>query len=136
MWIERGHGETDYFLTQALSGHGNVSQPLQSDRQTNIVAEIQAVTIAAMQARKAGIKNLIINTDSKFIIDCFEEHLDKWKAKGWINSRGVQVVNKLDFQKMENALSYLNYEWLHVCSHNGIYGNVMADKLARKGIFA
>lgn len=34
------------------------------EKTTNNIAEIQAVTIAAKQAKKAGIKNLKINIDS------------------------------------------------------------------------
>ena len=93
----------------------NVSKPLQNERQTNIVAEIQAVKIAAKQARKAGIRDLIINTDSHYLIDCVEKWLPKWKSNGWINSKGKQVVNKPDLLEMEEALSFFDaYTWVRI----------------------
>ena len=43
--------------------YSNISKAV-IGRATNNMAEIQAVTIAAKQAKKAGIKNLKINIDS------------------------------------------------------------------------
>ena len=43
------------------------------------------------------------------------------------------VINKNELVEMENALKPLNVVWNHVNGHVGIYGNEMADKLARAG---
>ncbi|CAL7947035.1 unnamed protein product [Xylocopa violacea] len=110
----------------------NVSEPV-IGRATNNMAEIQAVTVAARQAQKAGIKNLKINTDSKFLISCINNWMPKWKANGWKTSTNKPVINKTELLEMEQALAPLNINWNHVNGHVGIYGNEMADKLARKG---
>ncbi|XP_033219718.1 ribonuclease H1-like [Belonocnema kinseyi] len=112
----------------------NVSQPA-SGRQTNNVAEIQAVTVAAYQARKAGIKKLRIYTDSEFLYNSATMWIEKWRNNGWITARGTSVANRSDFEEMEDALDCIdNIHWTHVNSHSGTYGNEMADKLAREGI--
>lgn len=110
----------------------NVSEPV-IGRATNNMAEIQAVTVAARQAQEAGIKNLKVNTDSKFLISCANDWMPKWKANGWKTSTNKPVINKTELLEMEQALKPLNVNWNHVNGHVGIYGNEMADQLARKG---
>ena len=110
----------------------NVSKPVEG-RATNNMAEIQAVTVAARQATKAGIKNLKINTDSKFLLSCINIWMPKWKSNGWKTVSNKPVINKVELLEMEEALGSLNIHWNHVNGHVGIYGNEMADKLARAG---
>ncbi|XP_032676803.1 ribonuclease H1-like isoform X2 [Odontomachus brunneus] len=110
----------------------NISQPVEG-RPTNNMAEIQAVTVAARQAKKAGIKKLRINTDSKFIISCITNWMPKWKRTGWKTIGNKPVINKTELLEMEKELESLTVTWNHVNGHVGIYGNEMADKLAREG---
>lgn len=110
----------------------NVSKPVVG-RATNNMAEIQAVTVACQQAAKAGIKNLKINTDSQFLISCITSWMPKWKKNGWKTSNNLPVINKTELLEMEKAVESLNVTWNHVNGHVGIYGNEMADKLARAG---
>ncbi|KOC59429.1 Ribonuclease H1, partial [Habropoda laboriosa] len=111
----------------------NVSEAVVG-RATNNVAEIQAVIVAAKQAKKAGIKNLKIITDSKFLISCINIWMRKWKTNGWITTANKPVINKVELLEMEEALKSLNVAWNHVNGHVGIHGNEMADKLARAGV--
>ncbi|XP_039311455.1 ribonuclease H1 isoform X3 [Solenopsis invicta] len=110
----------------------NVSKPVEG-RCTNNMAEIQAVTVAARQAKKAGIKKLKINTDSKFLISCITKWMPNWKKKGWITANNKPVINKTELLEMERELESLTIAWNHVNGHVGIYGNEMADKLAKEG---
>ena len=110
----------------------NVSKPLEG-RATNNHAEIEAATEAAMQAKRAGITDLKINTDSEFLVSCAKDWIPKWKANGWKTANNEPVINKSELIKMDKALDSLNVEWKHVKSHAGVRGNEMADKLARAG---
>lgn len=110
----------------------NVSEPVVG-RATNNMAEIQAVTRAANQAKAAGITKLRVNTDSQFLIKCVTQWMPKWKANGWRTASKQPVINKTELLQMENALKSLNVLWNHVNGHVGIHGNEMADKLAREG---
>ncbi|XP_011875673.1 PREDICTED: ribonuclease H1-like isoform X2 [Vollenhovia emeryi] len=110
----------------------NVSEPVEG-RATNNNAEIQAVTAAARQAKKAGVKKLKINTDSKFLISCITQWMPSWKRRGWKTAGDKPVINKKELLEMEEALKSLTVAWNHVNGHAGIYGNEMADKLAREG---
>ena len=85
-------------------------------RATNNVAEIQAVTAAVKQAKKAGIKNLKINTDSQFLISCINDWMPIWKANGWVTSKKTPVINKVELLEMEEALKSLNVTWVNNAS--------------------
>ncbi|XP_011345692.2 ribonuclease H1 isoform X2 [Ooceraea biroi] len=110
----------------------NVSRPVEG-RPTNNMAEIQAVTIAARQAKKAGIKKLKVNTDSKFLISCITQWMPRWKKRGWTTLNNKPVINKTELLEMEKELELLTVAWNHVNGHVGIHGNEMADKLAKEG---
>lgn len=91
--------------------YSNISKAVVG-RATNNMAEIQAVTIAAKQAKKAGIKNLKINTDSQFLISCINNWMPKWKRNGWKTFNNKPVINKIELLEMENALKSLNVIWV------------------------
>ncbi|XP_043258214.1 ribonuclease H1 isoform X2 [Colletes gigas] len=110
----------------------NISQPVVG-RATNNMAEIQAVTAAAKLAKQVGIKKLKIHTDSQFLIKCITRWLPKWKKNGWKTVDKKPVINKIELLEMEEALASLNVIWKHVNGHVGIYGNEMADRLAKAG---
>ena len=89
----------------------NVSQPV-NGRATNNMAEIQAVTVAARQAKKAGIKKLKVNTDSQFLISCITQWMPKWKRNGWMTSTGKPVINKSELLEMEKAIAPLQVSFV------------------------
>ncbi|XP_043481635.1 ribonuclease H1-like [Leptopilina heterotoma] len=111
----------------------NISAPL-TGKQTNNLAEIQAATQAVLQAKKAGVSKLRINTDSKYLINSCTEWIPRWKENGWITSSGRPVKNREELQFLENTTKNLEISWIHVPGHQGHPGNSKADELARSGI--
>lgn len=85
-------------------------------RPTNNMAEIQAVTVAATQAKKAGIKKLKINTDSKFLISCITQWMPGWKRRGWKTVDNKPVINKKELLEMEEELKSLTVAWVSLSS--------------------
>ncbi|XP_043273298.1 ribonuclease H1-like [Venturia canescens] len=110
----------------------NISAPVEG-RATNNMAEIQAVTRAAEVARENGITKLRVHTDSEFLIKSATQWMPGWKSRGWKTASGAPVINRAELQEMESALKPLKVEWNHVRGHQGVYGNEMADRLAREG---
>lgn len=82
-------------------------------RPTNNMAEIQAVTVAARQAKKAGVKKLKINTDSKFLISCITQWMPRWKKREWKTACGKPVINKTELLELEKELESLNVAWVN-----------------------
>ncbi|XP_058059676.1 ribonuclease H1 [Anopheles bellator] len=116
-------------------GHAlNTSKPV-SGRATNNCGEIQAASMAVRLARWNGIRKLVINTDSQFLINAITQWLPGWKRRNWTLASGGPVKNKTDFVELERELSSgdIVVKWNHVDAHCGILGNERADQLARKG---
>jgi len=80
------------------------------------MAEIQAVTVAARQAKKVGIKKLKINTDSKFLISCITQWMPAWKRRGWKTVENKPVINKKELLEMEEELKSLTVAWVSLLS--------------------
>lgn len=106
-------------LFKKLYFRRNISQPVEG-RPTNNMAEIQAVTVAARQAKKAGIKKLKINTDSKFLISCITQWMPSWKKRGWRTIDNKPVINKRELLEMEKELESLTIAWV-----NNLYFNIL-----------
>ncbi|XP_023706938.1 uncharacterized protein LOC111864133 isoform X3 [Cryptotermes secundus] len=102
-------------------------------RLTNNTAEIKAATCAIELAKKAGVRKLLLHTDSQFLISCITVWIHKWKQNGWKLSDGGQVKNKEDLIELDQALEGISVKWDHVRGHRGNLGNEMADSLARAG---
>ncbi|KAM8954218.1 ribonuclease H1-like isoform 2-T2 [Pelodytes ibericus] len=110
----------------------NVSERLEG-RQTNQRAELKAAAKALEQARSENMTKLNIHTDSKFTVDGMRNWVPTWKENGWKTYNGGDVVNKEDFQKLDNLSQDIQVTWNYVPGHAGNTGNEMADKLARHG---
>ncbi|XP_076441445.1 ribonuclease H1-like [Babylonia areolata] len=102
-------------------------------RQTNNRAEIHAAEVAVQQAKQRGVQNLILHTDSQFLISGITTWIKKWKKNGWKLSTGGDVINREDFENLDKAISGINVKWMHVRGHRGIEGNEAADRLANAG---
>ncbi|GAB6020761.1 Ribonuclease H1 [Chamberlinius hualienensis] len=107
----------------------NVSEPL-FGRQTNNRAEIMAAVRALRQAKSAGYKNVVLHTDSQFLINGITKWIRKWKANGWKLSSGGSVINKEDFEALDDAQKGLIVRYKYVKGHSGDPGNEAADRLA------
>ncbi|KAL9538893.1 hypothetical protein MBANPS3_010608 [Mucor bainieri] len=112
----------------------NVAERLYGPQQTNQRAEAQAV-LTALEQTDGFYDTVEIKTDSIYVVRAINEWCYKWENNGWINAKGLPVANQDIFQdiiyQMENRPGdvYVN----HVPGHAGIYGNEMADELAREG---
>lgn len=62
----------------------------------------------------SGLKKLMINTDSKYVIRCFMYWAEDWKAKGWKTSTGTLVENKVIIEEIDGIISTsgINLKWV------------------------
>ena len=91
----------------------NIARPVEGNRRTNNVAEIQAAIAAANMAVANGIFELRIHMDSQFVINSMMQWIPKWKRNGWRTASGEPVQNKVDFLQLDAALRQLNrYEFV------------------------
>ncbi|XP_062857475.1 ribonuclease H1 isoform X3 [Trichomycterus rosablanca] len=91
----------------------NVAERL-SGRQTNQRAELQAACKALEQSRDQNIKKLVLYTDSKFTINGITSWVKNWKINGWRLKTGGEVVNKEDFQRLDELNEECEVIWIVV----------------------
>ena len=99
---------------------------------TNNRMELTAA-IEALNALK-GHSNVILHTDSKYVMDGINDWMPNWKKRGWKTAAKKPVKNKDLWQALDEAAARHEIDWRWVKGHNGDPGNEMADELANRGI--
>ena len=99
---------------------------------TNNKMELTAVIKGFENLNNAS--EVLVKTDSTYVINGITKWLPNWKAKGWINSAKKPVANKDLWEQLESLISNHKVDWLWVKGHSGDDDNERADELARKGL--
>ncbi len=99
---------------------------------TNNRMELTAV-IEALNALN-GSRNVILQTDSKYVMDGITSWMDNWKQRNWKTADKKPVKNQDLWQALEEAAGRHEIEWKWVRGHTGVAGNEEADALANRGI--
>jgi ribonuclease HI len=99
---------------------------------TNNRMELTAA-IEALNALK-GPREVVLHTDSKYVMDGINEWMPNWKKRGWKTAAKKPVKNKDLWQALDEAVGRHDIEWKWVKGHDGNEGNEMADALANRGI--
>ena len=109
---------------------------------TNNVGELTAFIMALETALSAyqtdGIVKLVFNSDSRYVIDNFEQNLEKWIANRYRKSTGDEISNKdqwMEIKRLSDELKSFGVELVmrKVATHTGDFGNERADKYATLG---
>ncbi|KHN74749.1 Ribonuclease H1 [Toxocara canis] len=121
---------------------------------TNIRAEIQAVSLAILQASSLKLQRISIKTDCNFAVKVINLWLEKWRRNGWRKAAGGLIENVEDIKKLNERLQLLKVRIEHVYGHQKFdmrsildehwqelpneerdaYGNFHSDRLAQLGI--
>jgi ribonuclease HI len=99
---------------------------------TNNRMELMAA-IEALNALK-GASNVVLHTDSKYVMDGIREWMPNWKMRGWKTANRKPVKNKDLWQALDEAVARHDIQWKWVKGHDGNPGNEEADELANLGI--
>lgn len=114
----------------------NIAERCPGD-QTNNRAELIAI-VRVLETAPFSQRPLMIKTDSKYSIQCFESWLPRWNANGFRTASGQSVKNA-ELIRYLAALLYARERagpkviFKHVRGHVGIEGNECADRLANDG---
>lgn len=105
-------------------------------RPTNNVAEIEAATRAIEIAQAHNVYQLIVRTDSQFVIDAYTKYMSNWVQNGWRLADGSPVQNAEEFKALHYAIRRnvnMEVKFQHVPGHSGDQWNMEADRLAKMG---
>ncbi len=75
---------------------------------------------------------IVINTDSKYILDGINKWIKNWKINDWRTSNNKDVKNSDLWKELDYLNSRRFTKWVWVKGHSGHKYNEMADKLARE----
>jgi ribonuclease HI len=87
---------------------------------------------AAIRALNALIEpcEVVLHTDSRYVIDGITKWVHGWKKKGWINASRQPVRNADLWHELIAAALPHKIDWVWVRGHNGHVENERVDKLA------
>lgn len=115
----------------------NISVPVEGDKHTNNVAEMQAV-IAALEACDPAVPHTIV-TDSQLVVkglvgmDGNRPWVEAWARNGWKTAKRQPVQNKDLWTRMMAIAKTRNFRLRWQRGHAGHAGNEAADALAKSG---
>ena len=91
---------------------------------------------AAIEALKAlrGRQEVVLHTDSRYLMDGIREWLPGWKKRGWKTAAKKPVKNQDLWQALDEVAEKHEVRWRWVKGHSGHELNDEADALANRGI--
>lgn len=98
---------------------------------TNQRMELTAA-IEALRALK-GPSDVVLYTDSTYVLKGITEWIKGWKRNGWVNSAKKPVANADLWRALDEAAAPHSIDWRWVKGHAGDEGNERADTLANEG---
>jgi len=99
-----------------------------TNNRMELMAAIKSLTVLKNKS------NVIIYTDSKYLMDGINTWIHSWKKNKWKNANKKDVKN-VDLWKMIDKLNSSHVvEWKWVKGHSGDMGNETADSLANLAI--
>ncbi|GFO69157.1 ribonuclease H [Geomonas limicola] len=93
-----------------------------------------------MSAAIAGLEALnrpcevVVTTDSQYLVKGMTEWLSGWQKRGWVNSKKEPVVNRDLWERLVALTKVHKVRWVWVRGHNGHPENERCDELARAAI--
>ena len=73
---------------------------------------------------------VIIYTDSEYVMKGMTEWVEKWQMKGWKTANKKPVLNQDLWQKLLRVKEGKNVDWKYVAGHSGVNLNERADEIA------
>ena len=89
--------------------------------------------IKALEFLKVS-SNVVITTDSKYVIQGITEWIHNWKERSWKTASKKPVLNKELWKELDRLTNLHSVKWKWIKGHSGHRENEIADQLANKGI--
>lgn len=92
-----------------------------------------AITALASLTRPCQV---VLTTDSQYLVKGMTEWLAGWIRKGWVNSKKEPVLNRDLWEQLAELAKVHRIDWRWVRGHAGHVENERCDELARQAISA
>lgn len=95
---------------------------------TNNRMELTAAARALQSLTRAC--EVVVHTDSQYVVKGITEWIHGWRRKGWRNSQGKPVENRELWEELYEATQPHKIKWVWVKGHAGHAENERVDALA------
>jgi ribonuclease HI len=103
-------------------------EPLTTNNRMELMAAIKGLEALTRPC------NIVLYTDSRYVMDGITQWIARWKANGWRTSDKKPVKNGDLWIALDSAVSRHKVTWRWVQGHSGHLENERADLLARSAI--
>jgi len=86
--------------------------------------------IKSLEKVGKSVKEIIVNTDSSYVINGITKWVYGWQKNGWISSTKENVVNRDLWEELIIVSIGKKINWNHIAGHAGIPGNERCDEIA------
>jgi ribonuclease HI len=90
--------------------------------------------IKGLEALTKDDCNVVLTTDSQYVMKGITEWLDGWKSRNWKTAAKKPVKNQDLWQRLDEACQGHQIDWQWVKGHSGHDENEQVDQLANKAI--
>lgn len=119
----------------------NISFRMNETTSSKVTNQVCELTACIMGIEKINKRDIIIYTDSMYIINSITDWAKKWEKNNWKKADNKPIQNDTLIKKLYYLSTNLNVEYKHVKAHTPQpkidsddyfywFGNYMADKLA------
>lgn len=102
----------------------NISEPIRGNKHTNQCAELEAATRGISKAKEHGYTDVLVYTDSHYVMKGALEWMPSWKRSGWPRD----MINRREFEDLGDAMQGIDVSFEYVPRDVNL-----ADPLARRG---
>lgn len=128
-------GSNGKFFLESSGGSLNTTNNIME-----MTAAIEALQLAVKHGERLAVFNeIVVHTDSKYLINGITQWVSGWERNGWKTADGKAVKNTPQWRALKN-IEYslltrfgIRVRWNHVKGHSGVPGNERADELAAIG---
>ncbi len=103
-----------------------------AEKTTNNIMELTAAIVALNQLKEPC--EVMLTSDSQYLVKGMTEWIDGWIRKGWINSSKQPVKNKELWVELDRLNRRHRVSWVWIRGHSGHVENERCDRLANQAI--
>lgn len=103
-----------------------------AEKTTNNIMELTAAIVALNQLKEPC--EVVLTSDSQYLVKGMTEWIDGWIRKGWINSSKQPVKNKELWVELDRLNRRHRVSWVWIRGHSGHVENERCDRLANQAI--
>ena len=99
-----------------------------TNNRMELLGAIEALTLIVQ--KKLGGEKILLQSDSKYVIQGITSWVFGWKRNGWITAGKKEVGNRDLWERLSDLTTGLTIEWKYVEGHAGHPGNERCDEIA------